>query len=308
MSGRDGDHDAGRYERPTAAGGQGRRSSRAWRSSPASPVVGITGQGQVRVEPHPPRSPTDPRLRPWPRDATDRSRWFAAQGPGSARRALQRLRRPHQVSVASPSMSRPPSVDAFGAVADSVGTSAPTARRRGTSSPSPMVRSKDAARRPHAEALRRTLLTPVVNATGVLLHTNLGHTPAVVRAERRATRRSSSTLRPARGGRGRGVGPFCSTLRRRVGDRREQQRRGGAAVLAALPPAVRFRQPGRERRDRRRLRSPRCVDSQCPPRRCRNDEPHEVGETTDARSPVPGADVALVLKVHPQQLPVRRGS
>jgi L-seryl-tRNA(Ser) seleniumtransferase len=63
-----------------------------------------------------------------------------------------------------------------------------------------------------AEALRRTLLTPVVNATGVLLHTNLGRAPV---AHTQAARAQSVELDLATGERGsrqRGVGSLFARL------------------------------------------------------------------------------------------------
>lgn len=60
-----------------------------------------------------------------------------------------------------------------------------------------------------AEAFRRTLLTPVVNATGVLLHTNLGRAPsATTRNHSRST--SSSTWRPVSAARANVPSANCS--------------------------------------------------------------------------------------------------
>jgi len=63
-----------------------------------------------------------------------------------------------------------------------------------------------------AEALRRTLLTPVVNATGVLLHTNLGRAPL---AHHQSAHAQSLELDLATGGRGsrqRAVGGLLARL------------------------------------------------------------------------------------------------
>src|SRR5690606_33081421 len=47
--------------------------------------------------------------------------------------------------------------------------------RAGAVAPAPKALARLAAR--HVQALRRRLLTPVINATGVVLHTNLGRAP-----------------------------------------------------------------------------------------------------------------------------------
>jgi len=57
-----------------------------------------------------------------------------------------------------------------------------------------------------ADALRRTLLTPVVNATGVLLHTNLGRAPLAHHQSARAQSLELDLTRGERGSRQRAVG------------------------------------------------------------------------------------------------------
>src|SRR5829696_2928336 len=76
----------------------------------------------------------------------------------AAKRTLTRVERP---------LERPPSVDALArSIAD-------TARAA--------IADRDpASARTRAEQFRRTLLSPVINATGVLLHTNLGRAPLAV--------------------------------------------------------------------------------------------------------------------------------
>jgi L-seryl-tRNA(Ser) seleniumtransferase len=63
-----------------------------------------------------------------------------------------------------------------------------------------------------AEALRRTLLTPVVNATGVLLHTNLGRAPLAHHQSARAQSLELDLLRGERGSRQRAVGGLLARL------------------------------------------------------------------------------------------------
>src|SRR5262245_37962059 len=86
----------------------------------------------------------------------------------AAKRTLTRVQRPGE---------RPPSVDALArSIAD-------------TGLPHPIlvdvaraaIADRDpASARGRADEFRRTLLSPVVNATGVLLHTNLGRAPLAV--------------------------------------------------------------------------------------------------------------------------------
>ena len=106
-------------------------------------------------------------------------------------------------------MERPPSVDAL------------ARSLAGSGLPQPLL--VDVARQAiadgavvdapaRADALRRTLLTPVVNATGVLLHTNLGRAPV---AHQQAARFQAVELDLATGERGsrqRGVGRLFARL------------------------------------------------------------------------------------------------
>jgi L-seryl-tRNA(Ser) seleniumtransferase len=63
-----------------------------------------------------------------------------------------------------------------------------------------------------AAALRRTLLTPVVNATGVLLHTNLGRAPLAHHQSARAQSLELDLATGARGSRQRAVGGLLARL------------------------------------------------------------------------------------------------
>jgi L-seryl-tRNA(Ser) seleniumtransferase len=63
-----------------------------------------------------------------------------------------------------------------------------------------------------AEAYRRTLLTPVINATGVLLHTNLGRAPVAHQQEASATTVEFDLATGARGSRQTAVGQLFAQL------------------------------------------------------------------------------------------------
>lgn len=63
-----------------------------------------------------------------------------------------------------------------------------------------------------AEAFRRTLLTPVVNATGVLLHTNLGRAPLAHSQPARAQTVEFDLVSGGRGSRNRAVGQLLARL------------------------------------------------------------------------------------------------
>ena len=106
-------------------------------------------------------------------------------------------------------MERPPSVDAL------------ARSLAGSGLPQPLL--VDVARQAiadgavadapaRADALRRTLLTPVVNATGVLLHTNLGRAPVAHHQEARAQSVELDLATGERGSRQRGVGRLFARL------------------------------------------------------------------------------------------------
>lgn len=107
-------------------------------------------------------------------------------------------------------MSRPPSVDAL-------------ARSLAGAVDLPHALLVDVARRAIAEgdvegasararAMARTLLTPVVNATGVLLHTNLGRAPLAHHQEARAQTVELDLTTGERGSRQRSVGQLAAHL------------------------------------------------------------------------------------------------
>jgi L-seryl-tRNA(Ser) seleniumtransferase len=150
-----------------------------------------------------------------------------------------------------------------------------------------------------AEALRRTLLTRVVNATGVLLHTNLGRAPLAHHQDARAQSVELDLVTGERGSRQRAVGGLLARLCG-AEDAMVVNNNAGAVllVLAALAsgravPVSRgesveigggFRVPEVMEQSGARL-----VD---------------VGTTNrtrldDYRRAVAAGDVALVLKVHP---------
>ena len=111
--------------------------------------------------------------------------------------------------LASPTMPRPPSVDALARSLASSGLPHPLlvdVARQAIADDA----VEDAVAR--AMALRRTLLTPVVNATGVLLHTNLGRAPLAFAQPARAQSLELDLATGERGSRQRGVGSLLARL------------------------------------------------------------------------------------------------
>lgn len=105
--------------------------------------------------------------------------------------------------------NRPPSVDALArSLAD---TGLPHALLVDVARASIAADDHDGAR-DRALALRRTLLTPVVNATGVLLHTNLGRAPVEHHQPARAQTVEFELATGERGSRQRAVGQLFARL------------------------------------------------------------------------------------------------
>jgi len=104
---------------------------------------------------------------------------------------------------------RPPSVDALARSAAGAGLPHPILVE--------LAREAIAAGDPdsiggRADAFRRTLMTPVVNATGVLLHTNLGRAPLAHTQAAQATNVELDLVTGERGSRQRGVGGLLARL------------------------------------------------------------------------------------------------
>jgi L-seryl-tRNA(Ser) seleniumtransferase len=195
-------------------------------------------------------------------------------------------------------MERPPSVDALARSLAGSGLPHPILVdiARGAIADGAV---EDAARR--AEGYRRTLLVPVVNATGVLLHTNLGRAPLAHTQPARAQSLEVDLATGDRGSRQRAVGQLFARL---CGAEAAMVVNNNAAavllVLAALAaggdvPVSRgesveigggFRVPEVMEQSGARL-----VDVGTTNRTRLADYATALGR--------PGADVALVLKVHP---------
>ena len=130
---------------------------------------------------------------------------------------------------------------------------------------------------------RAALLGPLINATGVLLHTNLGRAPLGADAVGEMAAASQYTnleyrlTEGVRGSRHEHAGALARrSVRRRGRDRREQQRgRGVARARDVRARSVGRRLARRARRDRRRLSRPGDPRrDRRPSRRGRHDEPH----------------------------------
>jgi len=152
-----------------------------------------------------------------------------------------------------------------------------------------------------ADAFRRTLLTDVVNATGVLLHTNLGRAPVAVH---RAARPSNLELDLATGERGSRQRAVGALLARACGAEAAMVvNNGAAAVLLVLASLAAGREVAVSRGESVEIggsfRVPEVMEQS-------GARLVDVGTTNRTRAADyaraiarPGADVALVLKVHP---------
>ena len=152
-----------------------------------------------------------------------------------------------------------------------------------------------------AEAYRRTLLSPVVNATGVLLHTNLGRAPVAVSTDARAVNVEFDLATGERGSRQRAVGQLVARL---CGAEAAMVVNNNAAavllVLAALAPGRQVLvSRGESVEIGGSFRVPEVMEQS-------GARLVDVGTTnrtrlSDYRRALdrPDADVALVLKVHP---------
>ncbi len=198
-------------------------------------------------------------------------------------------------------MERPPSVDAL------------ARSLAGSGLPQPLL--VDVARQAiadgavvdapaRADALRRTLLTPVVNATGVLLHTNLGRAPL---AHQQAARFQAVELDLATGERGsrqRGVGRLFARLCE--AEAAMVVNNNAAAVLLVLAALAAGRDVPVSRGESVEIgggfRVPEVMEQS-------GARLVDVGTTNrtrvaDYRRAVDGGDVAMVLKVHPSNYAV----
>jgi L-seryl-tRNA(Ser) seleniumtransferase len=113
------------------------------------------------------------------------------------------------VGVPSGAMERPPSVDAL--ARSLAGSGLPHALLVEVAREAIAAGAVESAPQ-RAEALRRTLLSPVVNATGVLLHTNLGRAPLAHHQEARAQSLELDLATGERGSRQRAVGGLLARL------------------------------------------------------------------------------------------------
>src|SRR5262249_10907422 len=96
--------------------------------------------------------------------------------------------------------------------------------------------------RERAESMRRTLLQPVINATGVLLHTNLGRAPLAFRTDDGPIRYRNIEFNLESGRRGSRSGHVGMLLARAAGaENALVVNNGAAAVLLVLAALARGR-------------------------------------------------------------------
>ncbi len=155
--------------------------------------------------------------------------------------------------------------------------------------------------RPRAEAYARTLLTPVVNATGVLLHTNLGRAPVAHHQRARAQTVEFDLVTGQRGSRQHAIGQLAAKLC--GAEDAIVVNNNASAVLLVLAALATGRDVAVSRGESVEIggafRVPEVMEQS-------GARLLDVGTTNrtrldDYRRAIvrPGADVALVLKVHP---------
>jgi L-seryl-tRNA(Ser) seleniumtransferase len=197
-----------------------------------------------------------------------------------------------------PSVERPPSVDALARSLADVGLPAPLlvdVAREAIAAGAP------ATARQRAEELRRALLQPVINATGVLLHTNLGRAPLAWSQPAAATNIELDLATGERGSRH----AHCARLLTRLcgAEAALVVNNNAAAVLLALAALGRGREVLVSRGESVEIgggfRVPEVMEQS-------GARLVDVGTTNRTRAgdyaralDRPDADVALVLKVHP---------
>jgi L-seryl-tRNA(Ser) seleniumtransferase len=195
-------------------------------------------------------------------------------------------------------MERPPSVDALARSLAGSGLPHPILVDIAREAIADEAVAEAAAR---AEAFRRTLLTPVVNATGVLLHTNLGRAPLAHSQPARAQSIELDLASGERGSRQRAVGQLFARLC--GAEAAMVVNNNAAAVLLVLAALAAGREVPVSRGESVEIgggfRVPEVMEQS-------GARLVDVGTTNRTRLADytravarPGADVALVLKVHP---------
>ena len=194
--------------------------------------------------------------------------------------------------------SRPPSVDALARSLVDTGLPHPILVDVARAA---IAAGDHAGARDRAEAFRRTLLTPVVNATGVLLHTNLGRAPVAYSQPARAQTVEFDLATGERGSRQRAVGQLYARLC--GAESAIVVNNNAAAVLLVLAALAAGRDVAVSRGESVEIggafRVPEVMEQS-------GARLVDVGTTnrtrlSDYRQAIarPGNDIALVLKVHP---------
>jgi L-seryl-tRNA(Ser) seleniumtransferase len=194
--------------------------------------------------------------------------------------------------------SRPPSVDALARSLADTGLPHPILVDVARAA---IADGDHAGARARAEAFRRTLLTPVVNATGVLLHTNLGRAPVARSQPARAHTVELDLATGERGSRQRAVGQLYARLC--GAESAIVVNNNASAVLLVLAALAAGRDVAVSRGESVEIggafRVPEVMEQS-------GARLVDVGTTnrtrlSDYRQAIlrPGNDVALVLKVHP---------